>query len=56
MELTMKKMIELQEIKTFPDKVGNITHFYEYIGKRRLQVTTTVVKYVPGKDDPMENG
>jgi len=41
--------LELRYIKTFPDKIGNVVYFDEYVGKNRLQITTIVEKYMPGK-------
>jgi len=42
--------LALKYIKTFPGHIGNVACFDEYVGKNRLQMTTTVVKYVPGKE------
>jgi hypothetical protein len=33
-----------------PDDLGNVVHFDEYVGKRRLKFDAVVVKYVPGKE------
>jgi len=42
--------LELQVIKRFPDNIGDIVVFDEYIGKRRVKFQTIVEKYIPGKE------
>ena len=34
----------------FPDDLGNLVHFDEYVGRRRLKFDGVVVKNVPGKE------
>ena len=37
-------------IKRFPNEIGNLVHFDEYVGKRRLKFEAIVTKFIPGKE------
>lgn len=36
--------------RQFPDNMGNVVYFDEYVGKRRLKFDAVVVKCIPGKE------
>jgi hypothetical protein len=37
-------------LRRFPDNIGNLIYFDEYVGKRRLKFEGIVVKCIPGKE------
>lgn len=41
--------LEFHTIKRFPDEIGNLVYFDEYVGKRRLKFEAVVTKFIPGK-------
>ena len=41
--------ISFHTIKRFPNDLGNIVYFDEYVGKRRLKFKGVVVENIPGK-------
>ena len=37
-------------VKRFPNDIGNLVYFDEYVGKRRLRFKGIVIKNIPGKE------
>lgn len=37
-------------IKRFPNEIGNLVYFDEYVGKRRLKFEAVVARFLPGKE------
>jgi hypothetical protein len=42
--------LEFHTIKRYPDNLGNLVYFDEYVGSRRLKFKGIVISYVPGKE------
>lgn len=41
--------LAMHTIKRFPDNLGNLVFFDEYVGNRRLRFKAVVVEYIPAK-------